>query len=182
MANTSIGGSRAVRELDAIVAQRGRPRMIVSDNGNASTSRAVLEWTNRSRIARHHIAPGKPTQNAIVESFSGKFRDECLNEEVFTSLAETPAVIARWRQNHKPHSAYGGLMPDAVRSQAACAGGATPTSSAVCPLPSRMAEAVSATQGSHNPCGTDGEPVTGHRLCCFRPASGHANGLALGLG
>ena len=95
--DTSIGGVRLVRELDALVASRGKPAMIVSDNGTEMTSRAVLEWTNRARIEWHYIAPGKPQQNGFVESFNGRLRDECLNEEVFASLAEAKAVIERWR-------------------------------------------------------------------------------------
>jgi putative transposase len=66
---------------------------IVSDNGTELTSRAVLEWTNRTRLEWHYIAPGKPTQNAFVESFNGRFRDECLNEEIFASLAEARVLI-----------------------------------------------------------------------------------------
>jgi putative transposase len=115
--DTSIGGIRVVRELDALIARRGRPAMIVSDNGTELTSRAVLEWSNRTSVEWHYIAPGKPTQNAFVESFNGKFRDECLNEEVFVSLAEARSVIERWRTdyNHvRPHSAHGGLPPRTV--------------------------------------------------------------------
>lgn len=82
------------------------------------TSRAMLEWTNRTGVDWHYIAPGKPQQNGFVESFNGKLRDECLNEEVFANLAEARAVIERWRldYNHvRPHSAHGGLTPEAVR-------------------------------------------------------------------
>ena len=68
----SIGGQRVVRELDDVIARRGRPAMIVSDNGIELTSRAVLEWTNRTGTLWHYIAPGKPTQNALVEAFIGK--------------------------------------------------------------------------------------------------------------
>lgn len=115
--DTSIGGQRVVRALEAVIARRGRPAMIVSDNGTELTSRAVLEWSNRTGIEWHYIAPGKPTQNAFVESFNGRFRDECLNEEVFTSLAEARAVIERWRLDYnqvRPHSAHGGLTPQAA--------------------------------------------------------------------
>lgn len=84
--DTSIGGRRLVRELDALVARRGRPAVIVSDNGTEMTSRAVLDWTNRTGVAWHYIAPGKPQQNGFVESFNGRLRDECLNEEVFATL------------------------------------------------------------------------------------------------
>jgi putative transposase len=120
--DTSIGGARVVRELDALIARRGRPAMIVSDNGTELTSRAVLEWTNRAGVEWHYIAPGKPTQNAFVESFNGKFRDECLNEEVFTSLAEARSVIEQWRQDYnqvRPHSAHGGLTPEAAHRRSA---------------------------------------------------------------
>jgi putative transposase len=85
--DTSIGGHRLVRELDVLIDQRGRPATIVSDNGTEMTSRAILEWTNRTGVDWHYIAPGKPQQNGFVESFDGRLRDECLNEEVFATLA-----------------------------------------------------------------------------------------------
>ena len=118
--DTSIGGHRMARELDVLVARRGRPAMIVSDNGTEMTSRDMLEWTNRTGLDWHYIAPGKPQQNGFVESFNGKLRDECLNEEVFASLAEARAVIERWRRDYntvRPHSAHGGLTPEAVRME-----------------------------------------------------------------
>jgi len=120
--DTSIGGRRVVRELDALIARRGRPAMIVSDNGTELTSRAVLEWTNRIGTLWHYIAPGKPTQNAMVESFIGRVRDECLNEEVFARLAEARAVIERWRLDYnqvRPHSAHRGLTPEAAHIRSA---------------------------------------------------------------
>lgn len=120
--DTSISGTRVVRELDTLIARRGRPLMIVSDNGTELTSRAVLEWTNQAGIEWHYIAPGKPMQNAFVESFNGRFRDECLNEEVFATLAEARSVIERWRQDYnqvRPHSAHGGLTPEAVARRSA---------------------------------------------------------------
>ena len=120
--DTSIGGRRVVRELDALIAARGRPTTIVSDNGAELTSRAVLEWTNKTRLEWHYIAPGKPTQNAFVESFNGRFRDECLNEEVFASLAEARVLIEAWRRDYnnvRPHSAHGGLTPNEALSRTA---------------------------------------------------------------
>jgi putative transposase len=120
--DSSIGGQRVVRELDAVIARRGQPAMIVSDNGTELTARAVLEWTNRTGTLWHYIAPGKPTQNAFVESFIGRFRDECLNEEMFASLAEARAVIERWRCDYnqvRPHSAHGGLTPEAAHLRSA---------------------------------------------------------------
>jgi putative transposase len=76
--DTSIGGQRVVRELETLVSVRGRPSTIVIDNGTELTSRAVLEWTNKSGLDWRYIEPGKPQQNAFVESFNGRFRDECL--------------------------------------------------------------------------------------------------------
>ena len=78
--DTSIGGHRMARELDVLIARRGMPATIVSDNGTEMTSRAMLEWTNRTGVDWHYIAPGKPQQNGFVESFNGKLRDECLND------------------------------------------------------------------------------------------------------
>ena len=136
--DTSIGGQRLVRELDILVARRSRPATIVSDNGPELTCRAALEWTNRAGLDWHYIEPGKPQQNGFVESFNGKFRDECLNEEVFATLAEARAVIERWRidYNHvRPHSAHGGLSPETVRRNHAAGRLHNLTSSAARPLP-----------------------------------------------
>jgi putative transposase len=115
--DTSIGGRRLARELDALIARRGKPATIVSDNGTEMTSRAILNWSNRTKVGWHYIAPGKPQQNGFVESFNGRFRDECLNEEVFASLAEARFIIERWRKDYnqiRPHSAHGGRTPEAA--------------------------------------------------------------------
>ena len=80
VADTSLSGTRVGRELDAVIAARGRPSMIVSDNGTELTSMAILRWSQHTRIEWHYIAPGKPQQNAFVESFNGRLRDELLNE------------------------------------------------------------------------------------------------------
>ena len=117
IADTSISGARLARELDALIAWRGPPRLIVSDNGPEMTSRAVLRWANQRHVAWHDIAPGKPQQNAFVESFIGRLRDELLNEQVFDSLGHARQRLAAWRQdyNHvRPHSAHGGLPPAAA--------------------------------------------------------------------
>src|SRR5215469_13523410 len=76
VADTSISGIRVARELDKIVAVRGRPGGIVSDNGTELTSIAILAWSDRQKVAWHYIAPGKPVQNAFIESFNGRLRDE----------------------------------------------------------------------------------------------------------
>ena len=114
VADTSLSGARVVRELDAVIAARCRPLMMVSDNGTELTSRAILRWCQERRVEWHYIAPGKPTQNAFIESFNGRLRDECLNETLFRSLAHARAVLAAWRDdyNHvRPHGALGGLTP-----------------------------------------------------------------------
>ena len=82
----SISGERVGRELDAVVRLHGKPGIIASDNGTELTSRAMLEWQGKAEVGWHYIAPGKPTENAFIESFNGRLRDECLNEEVFDSL------------------------------------------------------------------------------------------------
>jgi putative transposase len=152
--DTSIGGHRVVRELDTLAARRSRPAMVVSDNGTELTSWAVLEWTNRTGVEWHYIAPGKPVQNAFVESFNGRFRDECLNEEVFTSLAEARAVIERWRLDYnqvRPHSAHRGLTPQAAFIRSAGDRLRNPDQLRRPPATIAAAEAVSTTRDSHYP-------------------------------
>ncbi|MBV9813143.1 MAG: IS3 family transposase [Acetobacteraceae bacterium] len=114
IADTSLSGARVARELDAIVAVRGTPDVIVSDNGTELTSTAILRWSQERMVAWHYIAPGKPQQNAFAESFIGRLRDECLNETVFTSLRHARAVLAEWRRDYnevQPHSACAGSAP-----------------------------------------------------------------------
>src|ERR1700730_217698 len=114
VADTSLSGQRVVRELDIIIIGRGRPASIVSDNGTEFTSMAMLRWAQQEQIAWHYIAPGKPTQNAFVESFNGRLRDELLNETLFTSLAHAREALADWRSDFntvRPHSGVGGLTP-----------------------------------------------------------------------
>jgi putative transposase len=111
--DTSLGGVRVVRELDRLTAERALPRMVVSDTGTELTSCAVLRWAT-GRLEWHYIEPGKPVQNAFVESFNSKLRDECLNEHVFLTLAEARETIEAWRYdyNHlRPHSSLGALTP-----------------------------------------------------------------------
>jgi putative transposase len=95
--DTSLPGRRVVRALDAIVAERGKPAMIISDNGTELTSNAMLKWAEENGIEWHYIAPGKPQQNGFMGSFNGRLRDECLNEHVFSSLAEARRIIEAWR-------------------------------------------------------------------------------------
>jgi len=111
--DTSLGGVRVVRELERLTTKRAMPEMVVSDNGTELTSGAVLRWATR-RIAWHYIEPGKPVQNAFIESFNSKLCDECLNEYVFGSLAEARTIIEAWRHDYndlRPHSSLGALTP-----------------------------------------------------------------------
>jgi putative transposase len=117
VADISISGVRLARELDALIVWRGPPRLIGSDHGPEMTSRAVLRRVNRSGVAWRQIAPGKPQQNAFLESFTGRLRDEFVNEQVFDSLGHARRLLAAWRQdyNHvRLHSAHGGLTPAAA--------------------------------------------------------------------
>lgn len=112
--DTSLSGVRVGRELDAVIARRGRPQTIVSDNGTEFTSMAILGWSQETRIAWHYIAPGKPTQNAFIESFNGWLRDELLNETVFASLDHAREALADWKEDYntvRPHSAIGNVPP-----------------------------------------------------------------------
>jgi putative transposase len=118
--DTSLSGARVARELDAIAARRGKPLCVVSDNGTELTSTAILRWSQERGVEWHYIAPGKPTQNAFVESFNGRLRDECLNETLFTSLAQARAILEAWRQDYntvRPHSKLGGRTPAEIAGQ-----------------------------------------------------------------
>jgi len=121
VADTSISGTRVARELDQIIARRkARPETCVSDNGTEFTSMAILKWTQETGVAWHYIQPGKPQQNAFVESLNGRLRDECLNETAFSSLSEARTVLADWRQDYnrvRPHSALANQTPEAFRTQ-----------------------------------------------------------------
>ena len=111
--DTSLGGVRVVRELERLSRDRATPQVIVSDNGTELTSIAVLQWA-AARVAWHYIEPGKPVQNAFIESFNGRLRDECLNEHVFLSLTEAREIIESWRLDYnfvRPHSSLGALTP-----------------------------------------------------------------------
>ncbi len=114
VADTSLSGLRVTRELDTLMAIRGKPSAIVSDNGTELTSMAVLKWCQQTGIEWHYIAPGKPMQNGFVESFNGRFRDECLNETLFSNLAQARATISSWKEDdnlNRPHSALGHRSP-----------------------------------------------------------------------
>ena len=114
--DTSISGRRVVRELAQLVAERGAPKMIVSDNGTELTSNAVLSWSGEAKVEWHYIAPGKPMQNGYIESFNGRMRDELLNETLFLTLGQARDIIADWIEDYnteRPHSSLGYATPAA---------------------------------------------------------------------
>jgi len=116
LVDTSLSGQRVVRELDALIALRGRPLIVVSDNGTELTSRAILQWQEDSRVEWHYIAPGKPMQNGFVESLNGRFRDECLNEHMFRKPAErSPADRGMANGLQRPPVAYEPWRPHPER-------------------------------------------------------------------
>jgi len=112
--DNSISGERVTRELDRLAATRGYPCMIVSDNGTELTSNAILKWQEAHTVEWHYIAPGKPMQNGLVESFNGRLRDECLNEHLFSSYRQAQQIIEEWRidyNQNRPHTSLNGLTP-----------------------------------------------------------------------
>jgi putative transposase len=110
----SLPSERVIAVLDRLIAERGKPTAIVSDSGPWFGSITTAGWACRTRVARQFIRPGKPIENAYIESFNGRFRDECLNEPVFTSLEVTSVITNAWRQDYnqnRPHSAHDLLSP-----------------------------------------------------------------------
>jgi len=96
------------------IAERGKSKTIVSDNGTEFTSMAILKWVQDNGIDWHYIQPDKPTQNAFIESFNGRLRDECLNETMFSSLNDAREELTKWRNDynhHRPHSSIENLTP-----------------------------------------------------------------------
>ena len=112
--DTSLTGQRVVRVLEQLRETRGLPQTIQMDNGPEFTGRALDEWAFRKRVKLHFIEPGKPMQNGIIESFIGKLRDECLNQEWFTDLQDARSSVEHWRDDYnwlRPHSALENLPP-----------------------------------------------------------------------
>ena len=113
-AEYSLPGVGVVDVLEAIAALRGYPKQIVIDNGPEFTGRVLDAWAYDKGVELRFIEPGKPTQNAFVESFNGRFRDECLNQHWFVTLADAQRIIEHWRQDYntiRPHSSLGNLTP-----------------------------------------------------------------------
>jgi putative transposase len=113
-ADTSLGGQRVVRVLERVAAERGRPAALLSDNGPEFRSRVMEAWSLENRVEHEFIEPGKPVQNAFVESFNGRLREECLNVNWFTSLADARRKLEAWRQDYngqRPHSSLAYQTP-----------------------------------------------------------------------
>ena len=113
--DTSLPGLRVVRVLEGLRERRGTPAAIQVDNGTEFTSRVVDQWAYQNQVALHFIERGKPTQNAFIESFNGKFRDECLNQNWFVDLRHAREVIEAWRVDYntvRPHSSLRYLTPE----------------------------------------------------------------------
>ena len=114
VADTSIGGSRVARVLDELVATRSNPGVIMVDNGPEFSGKAMDAWAYQHGVKLHFIRPGKPIENAFVESFNGKLRGECLNQHWFVSIDDARAAIESWRiefNEARPHSALDGMTP-----------------------------------------------------------------------
>lgn len=120
--DTSLSGLRVARVLNDLKSERGLPKQIRSDNGPEFTSRALDQWAYEHGIRWHYIQPGRPMENGYVESFNGRLRDECLNENWFCDLAEARQTIEVWRRDYnqcRPHSALGYRTPEEFAKSAA---------------------------------------------------------------
>ena len=118
--DTSVPGARVVRVLERLADTRELPKTIVMDNGPEFTSKAMLLWSEEQDVRLHFIEPGKPSQNAFVESFNGKFRDECLNENWFYGLEDARGKIETWRVDYntqRPHRSLRQLTPFEYREK-----------------------------------------------------------------
>ena len=157
--------------IDWLTAHRGRPLSCVSHNGTELTSLALLKWSQDTGIDWHYIAPGKPQQNAFIENFNGRLRDELLNEVLFTSLAHARAALAEWMTDYntrRPHSKLGWLTPAefAARSTRATQ---RPSGAALVEGSAPMAVAPTAQMGSdHDEDFIHGRMRLGARVMSFR--------------
>jgi putative transposase len=121
--DSSLNGKKVIEALEKLVEEHGAPDAILSDNGTEFTSNAVLKWCHERSQGWEYIEPGKPQQNGNMESFNGKLRDECLNENWFTSLEQAKRLIENWRKEYnemRPHSALKGRTPDEMTGQFIC--------------------------------------------------------------
>lgn len=132
--DTSLGGIRVVRVLDRLLEERGRPDAITIDNGTEFDSKAVDAWAFKHGVKLDFIRPGKPNENAYIESFNGRFREECLNEHIFETLDQAREIIEEWRidyNDERPHGSLNDLTPtEFVQQHYALPNGSTVTATA----------------------------------------------------
>lgn len=118
--DTSINGVRVTKTLDILKELRGLPETIITDNGSEFTSKAMSMWAQANNVTIAFIRPGKPMENGFIESFNGRFRDECLNEQWFTSMKDARERIESWRDEYnsqRPHSSLGMKTPQEFSEQ-----------------------------------------------------------------
>ncbi len=116
--DTSLPGARVVRVLERLAAERGAPAELVLDNGPELAGKALDQWAYERGVQLRFIAPGKPVQNAFVESFNGRLRDECLDRHWFLGLTDARRTVEAWRDDYnctRPHSALGYRTPKEAR-------------------------------------------------------------------
>jgi putative transposase len=116
--DTSLPALRVIRVLERLRLEHGLPERIVIDNGTEFTSKALDRWAYEHHVHLHFITPGRPMENGYIESFHGKFRDECLNEHWFLTLDDARETIESWRLDYnqvRPHSALNYLTPEEFR-------------------------------------------------------------------
>ena len=119
-ADVALTGQSVVEALDAVSAHRPLPKAITVDHGTEFTSKALDEWAYRRGVQLDFIRPGKPVENAFIESFNGRLRDECLNVYTFESIAHAKDMIEAWRRDYndrRPHGALGHLTPSEYAEQ-----------------------------------------------------------------
>lgn len=132
--DTSLPGLRVVRVLEWLRERRGTPAAIQVDNGTEFTSRVVDQWAYQNQVALHFIERGKPTQNAFIESFNGKFRDECLNQNWFVDLRHARELIEAWRVDYntvRPYSSLRYLTPEQFAASVAARPASPPRRSSI---------------------------------------------------
>lgn len=115
----SLSGQRVVQVLERLRRQGRLPRRLLTDNGPEFTGHTLNEWAQKHGVGLEHSRPGKPSDNGFVESFNGRLRDECLNQNIFVSLVEARRLIEEWRQDYnftRPHSALGWQSPETYRA------------------------------------------------------------------
>lgn len=163
--DTSIGGQRVARLLDEQAATRGAyPRRIVCDNGPEFISHALDQWAEEHGVKLEFIQPGKPVQNCFVESFNGRFRDECLNENWFVSLADARRIISEWKMHYnevREHGSLGGLTPSefAKKRRESRVSPSADTPSSVLPLKGEEALLRQRLEASQGPTQTTNNPA-----------------------